>query len=259
MAEKRMFARTIIDSDAFLDMPLSTQALYFHLAMRADDEGFINNPKKIIRMIGATDDEMKLLMAKKFVIAFESGVIVIKHWKLHNYIRTDRLKATVYQDERQQLIEKDNGSYKLNENYQNNGRQMAGKCQHRLDKISIDKISIDKDRELADANNAPKKKKPKPVKHKYGEFKTVLLSDDEYSKLINEFGESDTMARIERLDGYVGSTGKVYKDHYRTILVWAKKDKEQPKYQSKNGKEDFRNYEQHDLSAEELEELYEEV
>ena len=111
MAERRMFAKTIIDSDAFLDMPLSAQSLYFHLSMRADDDGFINNPKKIQRMIGASDDDCKLLLAKRFVIAFESGVVVIKHWKIHNYIQRDRYKPTIYQEEKQQLEEKSNKAY----------------------------------------------------------------------------------------------------------------------------------------------------
>lgn len=113
MAERRMFAKTIIDSDAFLDLPLSSQALYFHLSMRADDEGFINNPKKIQRMIGASDDDFKLLLAKNFIIGFESGVIVIKHWKIHNYIQKDRFKATVYEDEKNLLGTKKNGAYTL--------------------------------------------------------------------------------------------------------------------------------------------------
>jgi hypothetical protein len=111
MAERRMFAKTIIDSDAFLDMPLSAQALYFHLSMRADDDGFINNPKKIQRMVGASDDDCKLLLMKRFIIAFESGVVVIKHWKIHNYIQKDRYKPTVYQEEKSLLIEKDNKVY----------------------------------------------------------------------------------------------------------------------------------------------------
>lgn len=113
MAERRMFAKTIIDSDAFLDMPLSTQSLYFHLSMRADDDGFINNPKKIQRMIGATEDDLKLLIAKSFIITFESGVVVIKHWKMHNYLRSDRYKETVYTDEKAMLKTKDNKSYTL--------------------------------------------------------------------------------------------------------------------------------------------------
>lgn len=103
MAERRMFAKTIIDSDAFLDMPLSAQSLYFHLAMRADDDGFVNNPKKIQRMIGASDDDCKLLIMKRFILAFESGVIVIKHWRIHNYIQKDRYKETLYKEERNTL------------------------------------------------------------------------------------------------------------------------------------------------------------
>lgn len=113
MAERRMFAKTIIDSDAFLDMPLSTQSLYFHLSMRADDDGFINNPKKIQRMIGASDDDLKLLIVKNFIIPFESGIVVIKHWKIHNYIRNDRYKETVYKEEMAMLAEKDNKAYTI--------------------------------------------------------------------------------------------------------------------------------------------------
>ena len=114
MANRRMFAKTIIDSDAFLDMPLSTQALYFHLSMRADDDGFINNPKKIMRMIGASQDELTNLFNKKFIIGFENGIVVIKHWKIHNYLRKDRYTATIYKEEKELLFEKENGSYTLN-------------------------------------------------------------------------------------------------------------------------------------------------
>lgn len=113
MAERRMFAKTIIDSDAFLDMSLSTQALYFHLSMRADDDGFVNNPKKIQRMIGCGDDELKMLIAKKFIIPFESGICVIKHWRMHNYIRNDRYKETVYTEEKSRLFIEENKAYTL--------------------------------------------------------------------------------------------------------------------------------------------------
>ena len=111
MAERRMFAKTIIDSDAFLDMPQSSQLLYFHLSMRADDEGFINNPKSIMRNVGCKDDDIKLLIAKKFIIPFESGVVVIKHWKIHNYIQKDRFTPTKYKDERAMLDLDENKSY----------------------------------------------------------------------------------------------------------------------------------------------------
>ena len=140
MAERRMFAKTIIDSDAFLDMPLSTQSLYFHLSMRADDDGFINNPKKIQRMVGASEDDLKLLIAKNFIIPFESGIVVIKHWKIHNYIRNDRYKETVYQEEKALLDVKDNNAYTVGIP---SGYQME--TQVRLGKDRIGKDSLGED------------------------------------------------------------------------------------------------------------------
>lgn len=111
MAERRMFAKTIIDSDAFLDMPQSSQLLYFHLSMRADDEGFINNPKSIMRNVRCTEEDIIQLINKKFIIPFESGIVVIKHWKIHNYIAKDRFKPTKYQDEKSELALDENNSY----------------------------------------------------------------------------------------------------------------------------------------------------
>lgn len=141
MAERRMFAKSIIDSDAFLDMSLSTQALYFHLNMRADDDGFVNNPKKIQRMINASDDDMKLLILKNFIIPFDSGVVVIKHWKIHNYIQNDRKKATNYQEELSLLKVKDNKAYTLNiEQCIQNGYKSD--TQDSIGKNSIDKNNI---------------------------------------------------------------------------------------------------------------------
>lgn len=199
-----MFSMKIIDSDAFLDMPLSTQVLYFHLSMRADDDGFINNPKKIQRMVGASDDDLKLLLAKSFLIAFESGVVVIKHWKIHNYIRNDRYTPTVYLEEKATLAEKDNKAYTIGIP---NGYQMD--TQYRLGK---DSIELDKD------------KKDKPPRHKYGNYKNVLLSDEDLEKLKTEFPK-DYEERIERLSEYKASTGKSYKNDLATIRNWARRDK----------------------------------
>ena len=125
-----MFTQKIVDSDAFLDMPLSTQCLYFHLNMRADDDGFVNNPKKIQRMIGAADDDLKLLIAKRFILGFETGVIVIKHWRMHNLLRKDRYNPTQYQEELMTLELKENGAYtehgnQLATSWQPNGNQLA--------------------------------------------------------------------------------------------------------------------------------------
>lgn len=155
MAERRMFAKTIIDSDLFLDMPSSTQCLYFHLSMRADDDGFINNPKKIQRMVGGSDDDLKLLIAKNFLIPFESGVVVIKHWKIHNYIQKDRYKPTLYQQELEQLEVDRSKNYQIKlENSKcihdvyipdTSGIPLVDKTdtQVRLGKDSIDKNNID--------------------------------------------------------------------------------------------------------------------
>jgi len=138
MAERRMFAKSIIDSDAFLDMPLSTQALYFHLSMRADDEGFVNNPKRLIRFVGAADDEIKVLLAKKFILSFDSGVIVIKHWKIHNYIQKDRFKETNYHDEKALLSVNENNSYSMDTNCVHDVR--LGKVRLELGKVSKEDI-----------------------------------------------------------------------------------------------------------------------
>ena len=117
MAERRMFSKKIVESDAFLDMPLSSQALYLHLNMDADDDGFVNSPKRIQRMIGASEDDLKLLLAKNFIIQFESGVVVVKHWKINNYIAKDRYHETVYLEEKALLSEKNNAAYTLNTNH----------------------------------------------------------------------------------------------------------------------------------------------
>lgn len=154
MAERRMFTQKIVDSDAFLDMPLTAQALYFHLNMRADDDGFVNNPKKIQRMIGAAEDDLKLLIAKRFLLAFENGVVVIKHWRMHNLLRKDRYNPTQYQDEMEQLLLKGNGSYTENieipaieepdnqmaTTWQPDGNQMATQDRIGKDRIGKDRI-----------------------------------------------------------------------------------------------------------------------
>lgn len=210
-----MFAKTIIDSDVFLDMPSTTQNLYFHLSIRADDDGFINNPKKIQRIVNCSDDDLKLLVAKKFIIPFESGVVVIKHWRIHNYIQSDRYKPTVYQEEKQLLTIKKNGTYTLN-NPETLAITTDTECiqdvskleaQVRLGKVSIGKDNIDK-----------------PNKHRYGEYKNVLLSDTEIDKLKTDF-PTDWEKRIERVSEYCASTGKTYSNYLATIRVWARKEK----------------------------------
>ena len=241
-----MFAKTIIDSDAFLDMPLSAQSLYFHLSMRADDDGFLNNPKKIQRMIGASDDDAKILVMKKFIIPFESGVVVIKHWKIHNYIQNDRYKATVYTEEKSRLSVKKNKAYTLDTECSQHGYSLDAqkieeveenveKCtciqngytletQDRLE-LGKDRLELGKDR--LDSNNNIYNNKP--VRHKHGEYDHVLLTDDDLQKLQEEFPE-DWIDRIRNLDEYIEKTGKKYKNHLLVIQSWARKDKESKKH-----------------------------
>ena len=133
MAQKRMFSLSVVDTDKFLEMPVSARLLYYELGMRADDDGFVNNWKKILTFTGLKEDDIKILIAKQFIIPFDSGVIVIKHWRLNNYLQNDRTKPTIYQDEYKQLGLDENNVY-----------TMDTKCIHSIDKNSIDKNSIDK-------------------------------------------------------------------------------------------------------------------
>jgi hypothetical protein len=152
-----MFAKTIVGSDAFLDMPQSTQALYFHLSMRADDDGFVNSPKSIMRLVGCKDDDIKILCGKKFIIPFENGIVVIKHWKIHNYIAKDRYTETKYKKEKASLSYDENGAY-------TECIQLVDGCETQ---VRLGKVRLGKDKEEAD----------KPPKHKLGEFSNVLLTN----------------------------------------------------------------------------------
>ena len=141
MAERRMFAKSIIDSDAFLEMPISARLLYYDLSMRADDDGFNNSPKKVMRTIGATTDDMNILIARKFIIPFENGVVVIKHWRIHNYIRKDTYKETNYKDEKARLEYDENNAYRLTDGCRPRAVHEPS-TQVSIGKDSIGKVSI---------------------------------------------------------------------------------------------------------------------
>ena len=217
MAERRMFAKTIVLSDAFLDMPLSARCLYFTLGMLADDDGFVNSPKSIMRQAGASTDDLNLLMAKRFILAFDSGVIVIKHWRIHNYIQKDRYKESKYIEEKASLMIDQNGAYTecIHDVSTLDTQVRLGKDR---DRIELGEDSIE---DVPDINVG--NKPPKAVRHKYGLYEQVLLTDDDFEKLKAEF-PNDYSERITRLDEYIASTGKKYKNHLATIRSWARKD-----------------------------------
>ena len=161
MAERRMFAKRIVDSDDFLDMPLSAQALYFHLGMRADDDGFINNTRRVARLVGASADDLRLLIDGGYLTDFQNGVMVINHWKMNNFIRKDRYVMTLFVKEKQLITCDDDGTYSLTVNPDENKAESAEKndlstggqplvnqrsTQYRVGKDSIGKDSIGKGR-----------------------------------------------------------------------------------------------------------------
>ena len=205
MAKKRMFNVDIVGSDAFLDLPHTAQALYFQLGMRADDDGFVGNPKTIQRIAGTKASDLELLVKKRFLLQFPSGVVVIKHWKINNQIQKDRYTPTVYTEEYQSLYIKDNKAY----------TEMDKGCIQSVSEMDT-QISIDKSR--LDKNSRGGEK------HAHGFFANVLLTDDEMQKLAAEIPNYEEY--IEKLSHYIESNGKKYKSHYATILMWHRKDRE---------------------------------
>ena len=240
MAERRMFTKAIIDSDAFLDMPLSTQALYFHLNMRADDDGFVNNPKKIMRMIGASEDDLKVLISKRFIIAFESGVVVIKHWRMHNLLRKDRYSETQYIEERNMLSLKDNGAYTeatemppeaLATTWQPLGNQMA--TQVSIGKYSIGQYRVvegsengnqsDTDNGNENVENSVENSKLELMGGTLGKG-VVLLSEAQRDSLLDILGFDAFNHYVDKLATFIIEKQAKVGNHYATILKWANED-----------------------------------
>lgn len=222
MADKRMFSLSVVDTDWFLDLPLSTQALYFHLNLRADDDGFVDAPNSIVRKIGASKNDFDLLVAKRYVLKFESGIIVIKHWRMHNTIQKDRYHPTQFQEELNLLSIKDNKSYTDKKCIQD-GYEMDTK---RIQNVSsgLD-LGLDIDLGL-DNKEKDKKETSGEVTHAYGEYKRIRLKDSQYKKLVDEFGENKTQLAITKLDEYVQSNNNKnkYKDFYLVLRKVIKED-----------------------------------
>ena len=192
MAERRMFAKTIVLSDAFLDMPLSARCLYFTLGMLADDDGFVNSPKSIMRQCGASADDMNVLLAKKFVLAFDSGVIVIKHWRINNYLRNDRYQETKYSEEKEQLRITENGSYTLG---------IPKVVYPGKDRLGKDRLDKDINTSCAEGNN------PSPQK---ADVEAIPLADN--SEWLPTADEYEEYRRLY--------PGVDVRDEFRKIRAW---------------------------------------
>ena len=215
MAERRMFAKTIVLSDAFLDLPLSARCLYFTLGMLADDDGFVNNPKSIMRQTGASVDDLNLLVAKRFLLCFDSGVIVIKHWRINNYLRNDRYVETKYIEERRSLSTDENGAYRFGipGGIPSNGIP-------RIVKDSIVKDSIVKE-SVNDGSEALPAKPPAPAQF-------VPPSVDEVRAYCTERGngvDAERFVDYYTARGWLAGKSKM-KDWKAAVRTWERNDRE---------------------------------
>ena len=222
MAQRRMFNKTITNNDNFLEMPDSSQNLYFHLSMNADDDGFVDNWKSIIRMTGHKEDDLKILIAKQYIIPFESGVIVIRHWRLNNYLQKDRITPTNYKEEKALLSTDMNNVYNLDT-----------KCIHSIDKNSIDKNSIDNKRFI----------------------KPTLEQIKEYCLERNNNIDSERFFNYYEANGWVqGKSRKPIKDWKACVRTWEQRNKKQDNPSWFN-----QDIVKEEMSDEELEELRKEL
>lgn len=231
MASKRMFSLSVIDTDAFLEMPCSTQALYFHLCMRADDDGFVASPKIITRTVGASEDDFKLLIAKRFILAFEDGVIVIKHWRIHNTLSMNRYKETTYLEDKATLKLKPNNAYTFGDGAPLDDSHLIemGKRQSRrvLDeqKTNADKNSIDK-------NSIEEIREEKEEKRR----RFIQPTLEEVTAYCNERGNSVDPQRF--IDYYTANGWKVgknpMKDWRAAVRTWERGDKKEKPAQELN-------------------------
>jgi len=250
VAERRCFGMKIVDSDAFLDMPLSTQALYFHLGMRADNDGFVNNPRRIARLIGACDDDLNILYSKRFILVFDIGVVVIKHWRIQNTLKNDRLKMPQYPEIAAKVYIKANGSYtdncsegvsllefkaqklglpngfQMDSNGIPNGTLIEGKG-NELKRIEMN----GEEDEGPDSNEESDLSTDSSSKHLDFSHGTlgegiVLMSDEQFDSLCEKLTYDEINHYFERLKAFIRKNPHAtIHSHYATILKWVKEDR----------------------------------
>ena len=250
MAQKRMFDIAIVDSDLFLEMPSSSQALYFHLGMRADDEGFINNIRKLMKILGSGEDDLKILISKKFIIPFSSGVLVIRHWKMNNYLNNTRIKNTICVEEKALLGLSENNEYLLLSDV----CLTSVKPMLNQNRIEENRIEENRGEESAHAQ----------LKNSLGDFLTVVkITNDELEKLITKYPEDVVMAALEKIENHCLSTNKRYPSYYHRALNWLADDAEKVANTSKQGRTEiipeFKGFEPTEEEKAEYEKVLEEM
>ena len=248
MARKRMFRLDVLETDAFMDMPLTAQALYFHLNLRADDDGFIGNPNQIVRSIGASADDLKLLIAKRFVLTFEDGVIVIKHWRLHNTLSSNRYKETNFLEDKALLRIKDNKSYTFDTNWLllDDARLVEMSARQTKDE---QKTNIDEQKTTPDKNSIDKKRKENNNKT----FTKPTV--DDVKTYCEEKGY--TIDPEQFIDFYESKNWMIGKnkmcDWKAAIRTWVRSDKNKSKSFSAQKVNKFNNFEQRKYNFSDLE------
>ena len=227
MGERRMFSKEIVKSDTFLDMPPEAQALYFHLGMEADDEGFLNRPKSVMRSCSCSEDSLKLLIAKKFILAFESGVVVITHWRINNTLRKDRLNATKCMAERALVDLDESGKYQMTTTCRPNGNQMTTTCQ-------INGHQVSPQHNITEHNIREYKENHTLGKVTCGNLGNVYLTPEQHDELyrlvpsqadgyIERFGRYKSMKAIESHDDYAWIRGWMDEDE----AIWKERQKQE--------------------------------
>lgn len=243
MAERRCFSMKIVDSDAFMEMPLSTQCFYFHLGMRADDDGFVNNPRRIARLVGASDDDFKLLIAKRFLLLLDGGVVVIKHWRMHNTLKNDRLKMPQYPELAAKIYVKGNKSYtdvpeegspslldlkkqsgiQLDSKRIPNGFQLDSQGKGREEK-GTEGNRKEEEEEGTDSSSAASR-----MEYFEGTLGkgVVFMTEEQWADLLDKLSIDEVNKYVPRLADYIiNNPQKTIYSHYKTILKWVKEDRE---------------------------------
>jgi len=240
MAKRRMFSMDIIDTDHFLDMPATTQLLYFHLSMRADDDGFVSSPKGIIKLIGASEDDMKLLIGKQFAIRFDSGICVIKHWKIHNYIQKDRYRETIYQEEKLMMKEDINGAYLLDTECIQNVSKMD--TQVRLGKDSLGKLSKEEEcPELShEISGTPFIDLPK-IGSVSQPDKVHTVTEEDIAQYQEVYPNVDVKAELKKMKLWLDANPSKRKKNVKSFIArWLAKEQDKPQPKRKKTFEEIK-------------------
>ena len=234
MAKRRMFSKDVIDTDHFLEMPMTAQVLYFHLALRADDDGFVSSPKRILRLIGAGEDDMKVLIAKSFIIPFDVGICVIRHWKIHNYIQKDRYSPTVYQDQFKLLKENSNKTYDLDTECIQIGNNLD--AQVRLGKVRLGKDSLERESTPLELQSNSNVTESNGAKIDYQSFldhynenctslpRAIKVNDKRKGLIkaaVGEYGEEavkETLSKVEEYPFLTGENDRGWKADFEWLM-----------------------------------------